>query len=257
MTEQVSRMLSIITISYSDIEGLARTIKSVKNQDTFTAIGREFEHIVVASGLTELNCEFFKSMFGNTGLRFVFNKDSGLYNAMNLGASRAVGTHVLYLNGGDEFFDETSLRKIVERLRKDEIALFRVRQFYNNTFFVRPGSTSTRKRKHYSHQGFVAPLTKLTPKYNEMMKINADSYWMKECLDLFESKEYSEVIARFELGGISNRPSLRTIRLRLETEGKISATKEAIKFIMYITMGAQIFYNLTSIRAGYDRGSVK
>lgn len=185
----------------------------------------------------------------------MFNEDSGLYNAMNVGFSLVVGTHVLYLNGGDEFYDKTSMRKIIERISKDEIALFRVCQYYKKSFFVRPGANSTRKRKQYSHQGFVAPLTNLTPKYNEKLTINADSYWMKECLTLFKSKRYPEIIAKFELGGISNRPSLKTIKLRLEAEGRLSAIKEVTKFVMYLTMGAQMFYYLTSIRAGYDRGT--
>ena len=255
--EPVSRMLSIITISFSDIEGLTKTIKSVQNQDGYAAIGREFEHIVVASGLNKLDLDFVYSMFGDTGVHFVFNQDSGLYNAMNLGALSAIGTHVLYLNGGDEFFDKTSLKTIIGNLFKDEISLFRVSQYFEKSCFVRPGINSNGKRRLYSHQGFVAPLNKLTPKYNEMYQINADSYWMRECMGLFVSREYSEVIAKFELGGISNRPCLRTILMRLYTEGKVSAAIEATKFIIYKTMGARAYYKLASMRAGYDHGPTK
>lgn len=250
-------MLSIITISYCDIEGLTRTIESVKSQEVFSTIGQKFEQIVVSSGLNELDCKILRSNYGGTGIKFVFNQDTGLYNAMNIGTFLSSGTHVFYLNGGDEFFDPTSLGKIIERLSEGQISLFRVAQYYDELSFVRPGLNSTRKRKHYSHQGFVAPLTESTPMYQESYKINADSYWMRECLALWANKEHPEIISKFELGGISNRPCVRTIRLRLSTEGGLSAIKEATKFIMFKIMGAKKFYNAASIRAGYDRDSIK
>lgn len=245
-------MLSVVTISFNDIDGLLRTIESVKKQDSFDMIGRVFEHTLVVSGVSCADLEKVKSIYNYDGVHFMFNKDTGLYNAMNLGAAYASGTHILFLNGGDEFCSEDSLDKVSQNVFEGEISLFRVMQYYDEVSFIRPGRDTSQNRQRYSHQGFVAPLTTVTPKYDEVKKINADTFWMRECLSLYPVREHLDIIARFELGGVSNRPSPRTIWLRLVTNGLTSATKELTKFLLFKAIGAKRYYTMMAHYAGYD-----
>ncbi|WP_072803507.1 glycosyltransferase family 2 protein [Rhodococcoides yunnanense] len=93
-------VLSVVTISYQDVAGLARTLESVAEQ----TYGR-IEHIVVDGGsgqdvtdlLARANPSYWQSQ-----------PDGGRYDAMNQGIARATGDVVWLMHSGDTFADPTS-----------------------------------------------------------------------------------------------------------------------------------------------------
>lgn len=125
--------LSIITITYNNAEGLRKTLASVASQ-TF----RDFEHIIVDGGSTDDSVEIIreytsangaqgggcqtgqKSQTGRTKecpqIRWISEKDKGIYDAQNKGIRLAHGEYCYFLNAGDTFCNEHVLELIFKPL---------------------------------------------------------------------------------------------------------------------------------------------
>ena len=106
--------LSIITINYNNRDGLAKTLKSVAGQSV-----RDFEYIVVDGGSTDGSADFLTDPGYHIG-RYVSEKDSGIYNAMNKGVRMASGEYLLFLNSGDTLYDCTVVDNILPELESGE-----------------------------------------------------------------------------------------------------------------------------------------
>ena len=119
--------LSIITINWNNAEGLERTLKSVLVQTN-----REFEHIIVdgasTDGSVDVIKEYVKQVNGdcadNTStiqvgykVKWVSEKDKGIYEAMNKGIRMAKGEYLLFLNSGDALENA----EVVENFYKADI----------------------------------------------------------------------------------------------------------------------------------------
>lgn len=79
----------------------------------------------------------------------------------------------------------------------------------------------------------------------------ADRRWISEAQARYGTALYPHRVTCFELGGISNRPCWRTVKLRAK-EGPRSLVNEAIKACMVDTIGLRRFY-----RALYGRKYVR
>ena len=121
--------LSIITINYNNAEGLRKTLASVASQ-TF----RDFEHIIVDGGSTDESVEIIreytsangaqgggcqtgqKSQMGRTKecpqIRWISEKDKGIYDAQNKGIRLAHGEYCYFLNAGDTFCADDVLERM-------------------------------------------------------------------------------------------------------------------------------------------------
>ena len=98
--------LSIITINYNNAEGLRKTLASVASQ-TYA----EIEHIIIDGGSTDNSVEVIREYESSLALsphrliafrlKWVSEKDNGIYNAMNKGIRMATGDYIQILNSGD------------------------------------------------------------------------------------------------------------------------------------------------------------
>ena len=98
--------LSIITINLNKREGLDETLKSVREQ-TF----RDFEQIVVDGGSTDGSLDVIRANESSIA-RWVSERDSGIYYAMNKGVVMASGDYLLFLNSGDRLSAPDVLEKL-------------------------------------------------------------------------------------------------------------------------------------------------
>lgn len=106
---------SIITVCYNAKNHIEKTIKSVVGQDF-----ADYEYIIVDGGSTDGTCEIIEKYAkaadsgDNKGLaiRYISEKDEGLYDAMNKGFSMAAGDYIEFLNAGDELFDSQTLTTV-------------------------------------------------------------------------------------------------------------------------------------------------
>jgi glycosyltransferase involved in cell wall biosynthesis len=96
-------LVSIVTISRNDPDGLLRTLRSVAEQ-SFSG----FEHILVLEGSSIVPDEW-----ADARQRLVKASATGISNAMNAGVSVAAGHWVQFVNGGDAYADSDALREMV------------------------------------------------------------------------------------------------------------------------------------------------
>ena len=91
--------LSIITINYNNAEGLRKTLASVAAQ-TYPNI----EHIIVDGGSTDGSVDVIREYEStltsslsplSSRLKWLSEKDTGIYNAMNKGIEIALGKRVV------------------------------------------------------------------------------------------------------------------------------------------------------------------
>ena len=86
-------ILSIITINYNDAEGLRKTLASVAAQ-TYKGI----EHVIVDGGSTDGSVEVIRAYADTQAahpVKWVSEKDKGIYNAMNKGIEIALGKRIV------------------------------------------------------------------------------------------------------------------------------------------------------------------
>lgn len=85
--------LSIITINYNNINGLKKTVASVKFQNR-----ENIEHIIIDGNSSDGSGEYIRSHHKG---RFVIENDTGIYDAMQKGLKLANSNYVMFLNSGD------------------------------------------------------------------------------------------------------------------------------------------------------------
>ena len=128
--------LSIITINYNNAVGLKKTLDSVAIQ-TYT----DFEHIIVdgasSDGSVDIIREYEQSLAFNLSplasrLKWISEKDTGIYNAMNKGVCVATGEYTLMLNSGDYLVDENVIEEIIPLLDGTDIIQGNTIEDYSN-----------------------------------------------------------------------------------------------------------------------------
>lgn len=112
--------ISIITINYNDAQGLAKTLQSVADQHI--PDGFELEHIIVDGGSTDGSVEVIRdyATVHHTlyTIRWVSEKDKGVYNAMNKGVKMATGDFIQILNSGDILAAPDVLAKMFDFVKR-------------------------------------------------------------------------------------------------------------------------------------------
>jgi glycosyltransferase involved in cell wall biosynthesis len=199
--------LSIITVTKDDPDGLRRTIDSVDRQSF-----NDFEHIVI-NGTKDADRALQISLFSRDVRKFIFQRDSGIYDAMNIGLSCATGEYILFLNGGDELLDDALLTAEKHSSDKGKPDLLCFRQE-----FVSPDGRLLKVRAHYGpeecsylipfwHQALLIRTDfHRASKYDPNMSIAGDHDLFLRLLKRNPSIGYSDlVISRMFDGGIGQK----------------------------------------------------
>lgn len=110
--------ISIITATYNSEKTIKDTLDSVLSQ-TFD----DFEHIIIDGGSKDSTMEIVKSYEKkyHGRLKYISEKDKGLYDAMNKGICLATGDVVGILNSDDVYYDKDSLSKIANAFPSSDI----------------------------------------------------------------------------------------------------------------------------------------
>ncbi|MEP7263543.1 MAG: glycosyltransferase [Bacteroidota bacterium] len=98
--------LSIITINLNNREDLERTIQSVVTQNF-----NDFEYIIIDGGSDDGSIDVI-TQYPQQYIKWISEKDTGIYHAMNKGIHLATGEYCLFLNSGDSFYANDILENI-------------------------------------------------------------------------------------------------------------------------------------------------
>jgi glycosyltransferase involved in cell wall biosynthesis len=103
----MSKKVSIITVNYNDKPGLEKTIASVLSQTS-----TDYEFVVMDGGSTDGSVEVINQHTDRIDIA-VSEKDSGVFNAMNKAIKAATGEFLIFMNGGDIFYNEKVLEEVI------------------------------------------------------------------------------------------------------------------------------------------------
>lgn len=103
----IKPLVSVVTVVYNAFDSIEGTIKSVLEQD---AGAGGIEYWVVDGGSTDGTLDIIGSYSGR--LRFVSASDQGIYDAMNKGVELCSGHWIVFMNAGDMFYSDNSIRDV-------------------------------------------------------------------------------------------------------------------------------------------------
>lgn len=237
---------SIIVVCLNAGKRLQDTVESIFEQDY-----NKFEVIVKDGGSSDGSIERLKSSFTDERLRIYIQKDTGIYDAMNQAIKLANGAYFLFLNAGDNFYDNTILNKITDEIEKKKKENKKVDVIYGNLYhklldtfvFAAPQINDfVCYRNVPCHQTcFYHRSLFATRGYNTKYNVRADyehflwCYYKKEALFYY----VPVTIAAYEGGGYSETKENKKRSARQHQEivvrymGKRKANK--YKFIMLLT----------------------
>lgn len=205
--------LSIITVTYNDLINLKNTVNSIVSQ-----IDPRIEYLVIDGYSNDGTREYLKNL---SGVKWVSEKDSGLYNAMNKGIQCASGKRIWFVNAGDCLL-RGSLKKVLSDLEKLDDDVNVVGNIIET--FEYGGKTYARKHDAilklemlkfgmiFSHQGLLANrdvLCKLHG-FDERYKVAAD--WdliIRMWKDGSKFHRLDYWICTYDKFGVSYNPHLR------------------------------------------------
>jgi glycosyltransferase involved in cell wall biosynthesis len=101
--------ISLITPSYNSAKTIARTVESVIAQNY-----PDLEYIVIDGTSSDSTAEIVKNYQSQINIRFVSEKDRGIYDAMNKGLKLVSGELVGILNSDDLFDNDQVLRTVAD-----------------------------------------------------------------------------------------------------------------------------------------------
>ena len=219
--------LSIITINYNNAEGLCKTLASVASQ-TYA----EIEHIIIDGSSSDNSVEVIREYESSLALsphrlsplasrlKWVSEKDKGIYNAMNKGIRMATGDYIQILNSGDMLFDAHVTQRMSEHLAQINSQHEKpIGILYGNMIKVnaagevvgKSGYTEYSLRQFYSSTlnhdcAYIRKdLFEEYGLYDENLKIVSDWKWYLQVIGLGRVKpEYVDIdVTIFDAGGIS------------------------------------------------------
>lgn len=125
------QLISIITINRNDLKGLNRTFNSVFNQ-----IYQDYEYIIIDGGSDDGSKELIEKNQEKISY-WISEPDKGVYNAMNKGIARASGEYILFLNSGDELYDENVLENHNKQINTEDLIYFNINVIGENTNYIK------------------------------------------------------------------------------------------------------------------------
>lgn len=114
--ESFTPRVSVITVTYNLISSgrvnfFEDCLKSVQQQDYLN-----FEHLVIDGGSSDGTVELLKKYENLGWIKYISERDSGVYDAMNKGIRLAEGEYINFLNSDDHFCCSTAISSSMDAI---------------------------------------------------------------------------------------------------------------------------------------------
>ena len=207
-------LLSIITITRNNADGLEKTLRSVWNQTR-----KDFECVVVDGASTDGSVEIIEhySTLFQDRMRWVSEPDKGIYNAMNKAIRMASGDYLQFVNSGDILASDDVTERMHIALENNQ----RPAILYGNMLKDMPKGVIVRDKcfagQEMTMLGFYVGTLNHSPAYirrslfeqygpyDETLKIVSDWKWYLKAIVFGEEKPvYADIdVTLFDMTGIS------------------------------------------------------
>lgn len=211
MIQSMNKLLpkvSIITVVYNNVRGIEYTIRSVMKQ-TYA----ELEYIIVDGLSTDGTLDVIDRYREEISI-LISEKDGGIYDAMNKGLAAATGDYVLFLNSGDELYEDMTLEKVFSSAENADI-------YYGGTKLIDEERNIIGDRRHKTpkrfdwksfrygmnicHQAIYVKRSIAEP-YDLQYELSADIDWViraaKKANKIVNVNQY---VAKYLVGGMTQK----------------------------------------------------
>lgn len=219
--------LSIVTICFNDLEGLKKTILSLSLQSS-----HQFEQVIVDGGSSDGTRQFLESLQVPWSLKWISEKDRGIYDAMNKGARLATSEYIWYLNSADYAADPEVLKDVLDCLDQNQgIDLLYGNLFFENKFGRRLVGKKATESDFFIEMPCLHPATIfktqliLANPYRTDYKIISDWILLRRIFEESSSEKpfktlyFNRTLSVFDMEGVSstNLWKILSEKLRYET----------------------------------------
>ena len=214
-------LFSVITVCFNSEKTIERTIKSVLEQTC-----QDYEYIIVDGASTDRTLEIIKRYepLFHGKMKWISEKDAGIYDAMNKGILMSKGELVGIINS-DDYYEKDALQKISEiyqgypytiiygmlRVVSDEkevMVCLRNHDFLESDMIMHPACFITRML--YEKYGMYSLKYPYCADYEFMLRVKKEK-------EVQFVKNY-QIITNFSLGGVSGHIQAYRDTLRLKYE---------------------------------------
>ena len=200
---------SIVTVVYNAKEDLEKTVKSIQSQTC-----KDFEQIIIDGGSSDGTAEYIKLLKYNN-IKYVSEKDNGIYDAMNKGIELSSGEYLLFLNAADNFASDETLENIINKLKtptnKPKIIYggANVYSEYGNLLSVlKPLDLNINNLNRYAtrtvcHQSIFVHKDSVK-RYGDKYRLKGELYWYYDLVNSVNKDEMlklDDMVCDYYLGG--------------------------------------------------------
>jgi hypothetical protein len=113
----------------------------------------------------------------------------------------------------------------------------------NNKDYFIPKKKIFFYKNFLTHSSFIRPPNKKDLGFNIKHEVTADGDWMKNNIEKFRIKKIYNSVTTFHLGGVSNLPSKKSLKMK-NSLGLIVISKELLKFFLLRLIKKNLFYKI-------------
>ena len=229
-------ILSIVTVTAFEDERLHKTLRSFENLDL------RIEHVLIFPEQDEIAIKIIEDYKNASKHKVISVNDSGrgIYSAMNLGIKMSNGMYLLFLNAGDEIYNQNQLTRNVQELTSKPTvwAILGCTLPWNEEYISYKGMDRDfllqRKNSYVSHQSVVVSKKYMqdVKGFDTRFKIAADTDMTMRLSNFSQPLLLEGIAVRVEQGNtitLSNRLS------RFETFIAILKQKNSSKKLIAIS----------------------
>lgn len=207
-------LISIVTCSYNSEKTIERTIKSIISQDF-----NNYEYLIIDGKSSDKTLEIVKQYEPafKGKMRYISEKDHGIYDAMNKGIKLSKGDYVWLVNS-DDYLAPGALQNVADRItmKQSDIICGQIEYFSENSdnkriFKYTPEESEIEYRK--KRMGIVHPATIVARQiydkyglYDSRFYISADMDWFLRIKENNVPIDFIDVkLSNMSDGGISSQ----------------------------------------------------
>lgn len=228
MSDSDTPCFSIVTVVYNDAKGLKCTGDSLVNQSL-----EIFEWIIIDGGSTDGTLDNI-DQYDKLKLKWISEKDNGIYDAMNKGIEKSTGEYVVFLNAGDTFESDHVLNRVMTELQQNQSQpgmlfcganlLFKNRKkIYRRTRLIEKYIWHGLPA---NHQATFFKRSLLNSKsYSDLYILSGDYFLVADLYNKGVNCHYlEEPVVRFSIGGFSHQNPLLALKEAYQIQKNVLGT---------------------------------
>jgi putative colanic acid biosynthesis glycosyltransferase len=238
-------ILSIVTIVRHDLPGLRATLDSAARLRSRPDV----EHWVIDGSDADHNAvrDHLAAVAAQSAVKWISERDRGIYDGMNKGLERSTGDFVVFLNAGDTFSPLLDADLLFERLRSERCVLLgHTIETWQGDRWLRPGIG--RERDVFAappHQATFYPRSfYATERYRLDRRVTADTDYTRRAMARCGAAYLPTIVSEFALGGVSSTYGKQSpVLTRIRQCGSISGkAKLLFKVVLWNLLSRRAFY---------------